>query len=75
MPLLNRLTLDAMLKVSRRCRSCGADVRRNYCREHDEFFWDFHKEGCPEETDHREHVTYRVVLRGHTPGPEELAPD
>ncbi len=75
MPLLDRLTLNAMLKVSRRCRSCGASVRRNYCRDHDEFFWDFHNPGCREEVEHWTHCTYRGVLGGQVPGPDEIAPD
>ncbi len=62
MPALDSVVLDAMMKVSRPCPECGARLRRNYCLEHDEFFWDYHVPGCAREMDHREHITYRAIL-------------
>lgn len=62
MPSLDSVVLEAMLKVSRPCPGCGAKLRRNYCVDHDEFFWDCHVSGCAQEAAHRDHTTYRAVL-------------
>ena len=41
----------------RDCSDCGAEVRRNYCRDCDAFFFNGHSQGCAD-TDARAH-------RGH----------
>lgn len=48
------------------CPECGARLRKNYCRECGEFFWQGHTAYCPSlkgqgrehSDDHRGHRTY-----------------
>ena len=60
--LLSKDDLDRMRKeLPRDCPRCWAEVRRNYCRDCDVYFFDGHNHGCPD-TDakaHRAHRTYR----------------
>lgn len=62
MPLLNVEQLERMNAVKpHACRGCHQAVRRNYCRQCDEFFEAGHMEGCPQAADdnvHKGHRTY-----------------
>lgn len=62
MPLLSVEQLQQMNDVKpHRCGDCGQAVRRNYCRQCDEFFEAGHMEGCPATTPddlHKGHRTY-----------------
>ena len=60
--LLSSADLERMRKEPPRdCLGCGTEVKRNYCRDCDVFFFDGHGHSCTD-TDaraHRAHRTYR----------------
>lgn len=56
MPALKKEEVDQLLReVPPRCTACGADIRRNYCRQHDVFVTEFHEDDCI----NAEHVGHR----------------
>ena len=48
------------------CLGCGLRTRKNYCRNHDEFFWDGHTEKCHsnDASAHAHCRTYTEALNG-----------
>lgn len=61
MPLLDRNQIQALWDAPfGECRSCQKKVRKNYCRECDEFFVDGHSEDCPDREEHQDHRKYPV---------------
>lgn len=65
MPLLSEEDLRHLRDtLPTTCLSCGETLRKNYCRQCDEFFSEGHKADCPDlndpqwREDHRGHRTY-----------------
>ena len=59
MPLLDKNDLKTMRDWEDICLACGKPLRKNYCRECDEFFIIGHAKGCRrEDKEHDDHRTY-----------------
>ena len=48
------------------CAACGEHLRKNYCRDCDEFFWEGHANTCRRQSapTHAFHRTYKEALDG-----------